>query len=661
MQYRADIDGLRSVAVLSVVLYHAGVSGLSGGFVGVDVFFVISGFLITTIITREITEGRFSLTSFYERRARRILPALIVVVVSCFVLGWFVLLPDALQHLGESAIAAALFVSNVYFTLNLNYFGLDVETAPLLHTWSLAVEEQFYLLFPLLLMFLSWRRFWHPIWIIGGLSLASLVAAVIVLPLAPDWVFYMILFRFWELGAGTLLALASVPTPRSRVVREVLSIVAIGAILLPVFMYTTTTPFPGFAALPPVAGATLLIWIGSQGGGSFVNGFLSQRGFVWVGLISYSLYLWHWPILAFLRTVLGTVNLSLPATLAAITLSFAFAGLSFWFVERPFRKRPPEGISTSYVFLGSFVSLAVVAVVGSTLYLSGGIPSRMPAEVSKVISFKSDRNPRRKECFDHVPKQGFCTIGAVSDKDAPVDFLFWGDSHADAAMPGMELAAERLGLKGVFAGRGGCAPIRSIKRSPKCAAMNESVWSWLQAQPDIPVVILTARWAFWVEGTRYKGEPGRDAHLEWGGAPEAGPEMSGNAAMVEAGLNVTVSEILATGRKVVLLGPVPEIGQDVPKVTARKVFLEWAPGVSLTRQESEDRIGRAEQILSRVAEANEDVWFVPVSDLFCDAKSCRLVDDEGNPLYIDDDHITRTTAVKLLSPRLEDVLSAPRW
>lgn len=267
MKYRTDIDGLRALAVLPVVFYHAGLPGPSGGFIGVDVFFVISGFLITSIVAGEIVDGRFSLVSFYERRARRILPALTCVILASFAVGWFILLPEEFQDFGQSAIATSVFISNVYFAYTFDYFSRAAEFAPLLHTWSLAVEEQFYLFFPPLLMFLAWMGWQRSFLIVVGLSLLSFVAGVIILPIRADWVFYLIPFRAWELGAGAALALASLQPPGNRAWREALALAGLAGILIPVFVFDSRTPFPGLAALPPVIGTTMLIWLGAKGGG----------------------------------------------------------------------------------------------------------------------------------------------------------------------------------------------------------------------------------------------------------------------------------------------------------------------------------------------------------------------------------------------------------
>lgn len=659
MNYRPDIDGLRAIAVLPVVFYHAGLPGPSGGFIGVDVFFVISGFLITSIVAREIAEGRFSLVSFYERRARRILPALTGVIVASFAVGWFVLLPAEMKSLGQSAFATGFFLSNVYFMLTLDYFGQAAEFAPLLHTWSLAVEEQFYLFFPPLLMFLAWMGWQRSLWIIAGLSLLSFVAAVVVLPLKPDWVFYLILFRAWELGAGAMLALASLRPPEGRVSREVLALAGLSAILIPIFVFDAATPFPGAAAVPPVLGATILIWIGAQGGGSTVNTLLSHRALVWVGLISYSLYLWHWPILAFLRIGLGSAILPIAIASAAVAVSIAMAWLSYRFVERPFRIHPSRGLGRRSIFAASVLSLATVTGAGWALDAFDGLPARLPAAAAAMAAFAEDRNPRRGECMGRAPSEGLCSIGARPGEDDRVDFLFWGDSHANAFMPGMDRAAGLADRSGVFAGHNACPPILGIQRvstGQGCTTFNENVWSWLEGRTDVPLVILGARWSLSVEGARYRGEAGNNVRLELIAGTETHQGGSDNAAIVEAGLNATVARILATGRSVVLLGPVPEIGQNVPATFTRQVILGWAPlPTSVTRHDYEARSGRTESILMRVADANEGVRYVPLSDLFCDAHRCRMANAEGELLYFDDDHISQTAALSLLPPRLTNI------
>lgn len=657
MRYRPDIDGLRAVAVLPVVCYHAGFPGLSGGYIGVDVFFVISGFLITSIVAREIAEGQFSLVTFYERRARRILPALTGMTVASIVAGWFVLLPSEMRSLGQSAFSTGIFLSNVYFTFTLNYFSQAAEFSPLLHTWSLAVEEQFYLFFPLLLMFLAWIKLRTPLRFVSGLSLLSFFAAVTVLPQIPEWVFFSILFRAWELCAGAMLALASPRPPERRVARELLSLAGLSAILFPVFVFDASTPFPGTSALLPVLGTTLLIWIGTHSAGSIINTLLTSRSLVWVGVISYSLYLWHWPIMAFLRIVLGTAVLPIDLAIAAMVASIAMAWLSFRFLESPFRKHPSKEMERRSIFTFSAISLSIITGVGWTLHIYDGFPTRLPAAAIALDAFSNDSNERREECFERPPSDGLCSIGSFPTEDEGADFLFWGDSHADSFFPGMDRAANQEAQSGLFVGMSGCPPARHVERVPSsgCAAFNESVVSWLEGREDISLVILAARWPIHFEGTRFGGEAGDVVRFEWNGISTAHVSGGDNSALILPGLLQTIGAVLATGRRVVLLGPVPEMGQDVPTSHARHAFLSWAPLHSVTRDEYDVRAGRSERFLMQIAEEVEGVRYLPLSDIFCDDRLCYSTNADGIPLYVDDDHVNRTAALSLLAPRFTEI------
>ena len=360
--YRPDIDGLRAIAVLGVVFFHAGL-GFPGGYAGVDVFFVISGFLITSLILKELRQGTFSLLGFWERRARRILPALTVVVVAILIAGWFFLLPADYEVLGKQIVALAALSSNIKFWWETGYFATSAEEKPLLHTWSLSLEEQFYLLIPLLLWFLfrlrksSWVA---PVLFLG--AIASFTLSVIGSYRAPSATFFLLPTRAWELAAGSLLAFVQ-PIPQPRL-RTLIAWLGLAAILGPLFFYAPGIRFPGLTALPPVAGAALLIWSGLRPPSSDLrpptsdlrpptsvlrppssdsrlplpNRLLATRPLVWIGLLSYSLYLWHWPLFAYCKYLSSTPP-TLPVRLSLVAISVLLAWLSLCFVERPFRSR----------------------------------------------------------------------------------------------------------------------------------------------------------------------------------------------------------------------------------------------------------------------------------------------------------------------------------
>ncbi len=350
MTYRPEIDGLRAVAVLAVLLFHAGVPGFAGGYVGVDVFFVISGYLITSILMLDLERGRFSIVRFYERRARRLLPALLAVLAFVTALAWLLLLPEKREAFSEALLAVALFCSNVYFWRQSNYFAPVAEENPLLHTWSLAVEEQFYLFFPLVLLLL-WPL--GRAWItraVAAASLVSIATAELASTAHPAANFFLIPSRAWELGAGALVALTlGLRSPGASRRADAAAALGMAMVVVSVFMFDDRTPFPSLLAVLPVGG-TVLIIVGAQPRGG-IGRLLSSAPVVHVGLISYSLYLWHQPLLAFARLT-SDGEVAAPMVAAALLASLVLAELSWRFVEQPFRAHAARPWSRRSIFVG---------------------------------------------------------------------------------------------------------------------------------------------------------------------------------------------------------------------------------------------------------------------------------------------------------------------
>ena len=379
MKHRADIDGLRAVAVMPVIFHHAGWSAFRGGFFGVDVFFVISGYLITGIIASELAEGRFSIARFYERRARRILPALLVVMAACIPAAQVLMTPPQVEELARSVLATLLFASNVFFWSETGYFDAAAGTKPLLHTWSLAVEEQFYILFPLILMAL-WR--WGAslravIWVVGGLAAASLLAMEVSRELrlvAPSSLFYLAHFRAWELLAGALCALVAMRTGRRSV--PILALVGLALVAVPMVVLPGGVPVPSAASAVPVLGTCLVIFFG--GGGGLADRILCLRPMVWTGLLSYSAYLWHQPVFAFARA-LSLDEPPVALLLALIALILVLSWITWRYVEQPFRGRGRFGRAPrSVVFAASGGAMAAAAVVAVVLGLAASRPGAGP-------------------------------------------------------------------------------------------------------------------------------------------------------------------------------------------------------------------------------------------------------------------------------------------
>ncbi|MEY2716820.1 MAG: hypothetical protein RIT24_3163 [Planctomycetota bacterium] len=397
-RYRREIDGLRAWAVLPVLLFHAGVPGFGGGFVGVDVFFVISGYLITGILLRDIAKGGFSIVHFLERRARRIIPALYVVLLACIPLGWFLMLPDEFENFGQGLFATVASCNNVLLLLTSGYWDLATEFKPLLHTWSLGVEEQFYFIFPWVLV-LAFRRKWLlPMLAIAAIS--SLILAEWTMSRSPSTAFFMLHTRAFELLAGSLLAYAEfergeVRTHVHKFGRGLLTILGLALIAASVVFFDGSTRLPGVLSLIPVGGTMLVVWFAGETipGGRM----LSHPLFVGFGLISYSLYLWHQPLLAFLR-----LSSAEPPTLGesslAVALAFPLAWLSWRFVERPFRHS--GGWSRNQVFAMAVLGGVALGGAGLALDRAGGVPERVP-EIGSLAE-SDGRHARRAAYVDQV-------------------------------------------------------------------------------------------------------------------------------------------------------------------------------------------------------------------------------------------------------------------
>lgn len=670
MNYRPDIDGLRTIAVLPVVFYHAGVAGFPGGFVGVDIFFVISGFLITTIIHRELAEGRFSIIRFYERRARRILPALFAVIVASLVAGWFILMPEEFDQMGESILSALLFVSNMWFWRNAGgYFQNATDYLPMLHTWSLAVEEQFYIFFPLLLMALHRfaRRLLVPAILL--LVVVSFGLAAWATPRMPNPSFYLLPTRIWELGFGSLLALGLVRAEAPRALREAAGVLGLAGVLAPVFLYDSQMPFPGMAALPPVMGAALLIWTGTAGP-VMASRLLSLRPMVWVGLISYSLYLWHWPIMAFVRNRLITVELE-PAWQVATVLASLLAGWVSWrFIERPFRvPLRAGGMTRARIFALSGAGMAGLGVLAGAVAVTGGMATQRFSEAQlAALPQEPLRNPYRARCFGARPADRFCTFG-TDDPDAPIEWFLWGDSHADAMLPALIDLAERQGVMLGFAGHSACAPLPGIRRmdirdagNVSCTRHNRTVMEFLQRTPSITTVFLHGRWALYTDGKYSPSADGAgEVILYTNDQPVPGTGDYGrNTALIETILESTVNGIVVPGRQVILIGGIPEVKWDVPRRRATEILFGWPLPPVPTPDEVAARQATSTGVLERVASRTGSLY-IPLAQPMC-AGGCVLF-TETEMYYADDDHLSvlgaRVRARPLLEQGLAGLLGDP--
>ena len=496
LKHRNDIDGLRAVAVLPVVLFHYGVGIFRGGFIGVDIFFTISGFVIAGSILSDIRSGSFSIANFYFKRIRRILPAFVAVMIATTIVATVLLLPSDLIDYGRSLASTSTFLSNFYFWKASGYFAAPAQTKPLLHTWSLSVEEQYYLFAPICFWIIF--RYYKARWLlllapIAILSFSIGVAAVFVAPTAG---FFLFPTRAWELLLGAIIALMGRPLVKLRNLGEVMSGVGLVLILLGLFTIEDGDPFPGWNALFPCLGTALIIQAGiaGEGGGTLplINRFLCWRPLVAIGLISYSLYLVHWPIAAFVKyETLRSPTVT--ETVIMLVASFSLAWISWRFVEQPFRKLPFDVRGKAFAVASGFIVFAVV--IGASAGWMGGIPRRFPDFSERKIAGVEDWGG--DHCFNQNPSiptawdPQLCT--RIHGQKGRI--LLWGDSFAAHYLPGILRDASRIDadvLQYTFAG---CPPILSYFSYARvgCTKFNNNVLDIIPSQ-NIDTVVVAARW-----------------------------------------------------------------------------------------------------------------------------------------------------------------------
>jgi len=486
LAYRADIDGLRAIAVLSVVLFHAFANKVAGGFVGVDIFFIISGYLISSIILRDLETNQFSLKIFYVKRIKRIFPSLVLVLSFCLVVGWKVLLPHEFTILGKHIAAGTAFVANIALWKEAGYFDLSSELKPLLHLWSLAIEEQFYMVWPMLLM-ICWKKKKLIPYVLGAVFLASFAHSLTELKRSPVGAFYSPLSRFWELVMGAMLAyyhLNSVrPNSSSKVtvIKTVQSLIGFALIFYAIFSFSAATKFPGFNAFLPTIGTLLIIDAGMF---SVLNSrVLSFRPLVFIGLISYPLYLWHWPLLSFAR-IMDEAEPTLSVKIVLLSLSFFLSIVTYYFFEKPLRFKPRFEKRSPFVLS---TALLLVGLLGAFSFYKEGFPSRYS---SPPIVMMNMYLPNSKECLDTFVDfpNSFCMISKVSEPR----LALLGDSHAGALFSGF-LNFSHLGLgEPVFMGAGSCQPTLGYNDNPRCDIPLKEALKRISKSKAIETVLLTS-------------------------------------------------------------------------------------------------------------------------------------------------------------------------
>jgi peptidoglycan/LPS O-acetylase OafA/YrhL len=638
-KYRPDIDGLRAVAVLAVLLFHAFPAQLPGGFVGVDVFFVISGFLISTIVFESIEDGRFSYAEFYVRRIRRIFPALLVVLGSCLVFGWFALMPSEYQQLGKHTFAGATFLSNIALWREAGYFDNTAPTKPLLHLWSLGVEEQFYIFWPLLASFAYRRRVGFPLLLVC-MALASFAVSVVTSTSNPTAAFYSPLSRFWELMIGGSLAWLMLHKPglvqHGPRASNAMSIVGLLLIAVAIACMSENDTFPGWRALLPTVGAFLVICAGPR---AWLNQHaLGSRAAVAIGLISYPLYLWHWPLLSFANILSGGLEVSVWTRLTLALASIALAALTYRFAELPIRATKPGLLQ-----IGALCALlGLFGLYGAFLFSRDGLPSRPVAALPGYVQFAQNQKMRdsipSESCRLEAPNaERFCTAYNAA-ATGPV-MVVWGDSHSGAWLPVLQSIAAARNMRLFVFMHVGCPPLLDTRRSDgegsgrDCSRLGlaESIVSSIQdLKPAI--IFYIGRWSLYGNGWTRAGKLQKATHFITT-SPDSAATLATSRAALTSQLPATVKALAAIAPRVVVFQNPPVLKGDLlPRFYAHPERIEPTTVDNLRTESFERKL-----VASAASVANVRI-FDPVPHL-CKGQTCEAVVG-GVPVYEDDNHVS---------------------
>jgi len=625
LAYRRELDGVRAIAVLSVVLFHVGYPDMTGGYVGVDIFFVLSGYLICGQTYMRLEQGTYSVTEFFARRIRRLSTAYAL----CFLVT--ALLANAFFLRSEMGVVADGFLGSITFTNNYNllnsvgYFSTPAHENPFLHTWSLSIEEQFYIVLPMLILLTRRNRVTFA-WLLGVLFVVSLGLTLFSGDLIYDREqrFFASSFRVWELAAGGLIFLVTY----HRLIPAKLPLaplVGLALVIVPVGVLDASYLYPGWATVLPVLGTVILIAFAAPGH-SWVAKALAVRPMAYIGRISYGTYLWHWPVIVGALYYGVTLNDEIRAVLVLVSLGLG--ALSYHLVEMPVRRISVRGEGKRRLYM-LFAGQALV-LLGLAVYLlyqpgkaGAGEDARLEALKAEVMNV----HPGWDACWGQDSPETFCKLGVEAEEPA---YVLWGDSMANSAFKAFDQYGKDRGEAGYMITKAACAPLMGAGTKPDCIAFNDRIFEYLDGAPPMDV-FLFARWSFYAEGYGHRGDrPGQVALL----APD-GTAAEENFPLFADSLGAAVAK-LAEKHRVVVINHVPEFSSSVPKSMLRTMRFGSEP-LNLTVAQFEARTGRTVEAVRAAAEENGAVHVAP-AELFCDDKTCHHAQG-GVPLFIDNVHL----------------------
>lgn len=651
--YRPEIDGLRAIAILAVMLYHAGFRAFGGGYAGVDVFFVISGYLITGIILRERAADRFRWSAFIERRVRRLVPALIVMLASVTVIAWYFLTPAMLKDYSASLKPSALFIANFHFWRlpAADYFSPAAHLAPLLHLWSLGVEEQFYLLYPPFLLVLTAlpARWLRPTLILA--AMAGLALCALWMRRDPDGAFFLLPPRGWEFLVGAIVAATerNGHTPGSPAMRRLLALAGALLIVVPLAMLEPDSGFPWPGAVPVVAGTALVIAFANPREG--VGRILASRPMVGIGLISYGAYLWHQPLLALARQI-SPYTPSTAALLALLALALVIAAISRHCVELPFQRRDGIGRWPLYALVAAAILAFMLA--GRIGWRSNGAPGRLTAHELSLATIGKAEFTASRRCM--VDFRGWTppTYPCIAGTRGPITVAVFGDSIASALFPAIADAASQRPARVIAYVQAGCPiitdPAALAPDQTACGTTMAQSLAAILANPQIDTVVVANRWQRRLTQLPFdNGEGG----VENG---DYAPKVVLPVERVGSAIRQVIGTLLASGKRVILFYPVPEAGWDVPSFSyrwSRLGLTDRDPSVSAVR--FHQRSDAATAMLDALADHPNLLRIRPEAAL-CGTfvpERCAMAAHDGQPLYIDAVHPGPAGARIIIAPALQ--------
>lgn len=631
--YRPDIDGLRGIAIIPVVLFHLGIPAFSGGYIGVDIFFVISGYLITSILYREMAQDHFSFLNFYERRVRRLFPAMFTVMAVATLIGFILLTPFDFRTFSQSIIATSLFGANVLFWRKSGYFAEPAELMPLLHTWSLSVEEQFYIAYPLVLILLLRYLPNRLLPALTLLMLLSFVASMEAVANNAASAFYLPHLRAWELLLGALIALPSMPLLNSGIQRDLAAFSGISLIFFGLFSLSAQSHFPGINALYPCLGTALVIMSGNDGHPSLIGRALSLRPLVLTGLISYSLYLWHWPAIVFTKYWLGRDLF--PVEQFALALFSLLAAIMSWrYIERPFRKKQSR-LTRKRLFSISAAAMLILVGVGMTGHFTNGFDQRASSQLKEIEQADTYLYPLQR-VNDSRLNESVNLFRLGTPEETKIQFLVWGDSHAKALAPAFDKLAGELLKGGLLATNIESPPLLGVDRynanDHHITRFNDAVVRLIKNHPEINTVFLVGRWAWYASGQKYGNEKDNPFVISKDG-------INGNGLAFSNGLERTLSFLTKQNKHIVFIASIPEIGWDVP---AEMIRAEWLNREIFHQKPTvASYLARQAPVNLTLSQLSKHYTFdiLDLTPHLCPDGEC-LIQRDGLPLYKDDDHLS---------------------